>query len=158
MSEQHHQQQGTSIPIYDTQEPSETGKHVNAVFDDLETKQLDTLDEAGKNSIERIATFLGVLFAVTVLSSNFPPLYLKGNVPAKVMIIISLVCFLLSIGAGLLVTQVRSHPRYYNQRKNAEQLQRMIEYKLLWSRIANLLFALGAIALAGLLIVIIWNL
>ncbi|GAC1408100.1 MAG: hypothetical protein NVSMB49_28280 [Ktedonobacteraceae bacterium] len=157
MSEQQHQQ-GTQIPIYDAQEPSEKGKHVNTVFDDLEAKQLDTLDEAGKNSIERIATFLGVLFAVTVLSSNFPPPYLKGNVPAKVMIITSLVCFLLSIGAGLLVTQVRSHPRYYNQSKNVEELKRMIGYKLLWSRVANLLFALGAIALAGLLIVIIWNL
>jgi hypothetical protein len=158
MSDQQQQQQMAQIPIYEAQEPSEAGKRVNAVFDELETKQLDTLDEAGKSSIERIATFLGVLFAVTVLSSNFPPPYLKGNLPAKIMIIVSLVCFLLSIGAGLLVTQVRSYPRYYNQRKNAEQLKRMIDYKLFWSRVANLLFALGAIALAGLLIVIIWSL
>ena len=158
MSDQQQQQQMAQVPIYEAQEPSEAGKRVNEVFDELETKQLDTLDEAGKSSIERIATFLGVLFAVTVLSNNFPPPYLKGNLAAKIMIIVSLVCFLLSIGAGLLVTQVRSHSRYYNQRKNAEQLTRMIGYKLFWSRVANLLFALGAIALAGLLIVIIWSL
>ena len=156
MSNQQQQQQTSQIPIYDTQEPSEEGKRVKATYDDLETKQLDTLDEAGKSGIERIATFLGVLFAVTVLSNNFPPPYLKYPL-AKILIIVALLCFLLSIGAGLLVTQVRSHPRYYNLRKNAEQLQRMIGFKLLWSRIANLLFALGAIALAGLLIVIIWH-
>lgn len=157
MNEQQQQQEMAAIPVYEAQEPSELGKQVKGAFDELESKQLDTLDEAGKSSIERIATFLGVLFAVTVLSNNFPPPYLKGNLPAKIMVIASLLCFLLSIGAGLLVTQVRSHPRYYNQRKNAEELKRMIAYKLLWSRVANVLFALGAIALAGLLIVIIWN-
>src|SRR6266700_839472 len=156
MSDQQQQQQ--EIPIYEGVQPSAEVQRIKTVFDDIESKQLDTLDEAGKSSIERIATFLGVLFAVTVLSNNFPPPYLKGNLPAKIMIIVSLVCFLLSIGAGLLVTQVRSHSRYYNQRKNAEQLTRMIGYKLFWSRVANLLFALGAIALAGLLIVIIWSL
>ena len=40
---------------------------------DLEKKQPDLLDEAGKSIIERIATFLAILFAVTALGSNFPP-------------------------------------------------------------------------------------
>src|SRR5436190_18199083 len=77
------QQQQQIPPIYDAEEPSDQSKRVKAVFDELETKQLDTLDEAGKSVIERIATFLGVLFAITVLSNNFPPPYLKGNTPAK---------------------------------------------------------------------------
>jgi hypothetical protein len=155
MSDQQQQQ----IPIYNAQEPSEQGKRVKDVFDELETKQLDTLDEAGKSVIERIATFLGVLFAITVLSNNFPPPYLKGNTPAKVMIIISLTCFLLSIGAAIWATQVRTYRRYtYNVTRTARELERMLRHKLFWLRVANLLFALGAIALAGLLITIVWSL
>src|SRR2546425_7058362 len=38
-----------------------------------------------KSLIERIATFLGVLFGLSILSSNFPPSYLKGNTPVKVL-------------------------------------------------------------------------
>src|SRR2546423_1996221 len=105
------QQQGLP-PIQDTREPSEESKHTKAVFDDLETKQLETLDESGKSIIERIATFLGVLFGISILSNNFPPPYLKGNSAAKVMIIVTLACFLLAIGAGIWETQVRYYNRY----------------------------------------------
>jgi hypothetical protein len=159
MSEQGQQQQPHEIPIYNAQEPSEEVKRIKAVFDDLESKQLDTLDEAGKGLIERIATFLGVLFAVTVLSSNFPPPYLKSNTPAKIMIIITLILFLLAIGAGILATQVHYYPRYlYNVSEMDRELKSIVKHKVFWLRVANLLFALGAAALAGLLIVIIWNL
>jgi hypothetical protein len=147
------------VPIYDAQAPSEESKRVRAIFDDIASKQLDTLDESGKSLIERIATFLGVLFGISILSNNFPPPYLKGHAPAKIMVIVSLVCFLLSIGAGIWATQARSHRRYnYNMTRNAAELQRMIKHKRLWLRIANLLFALGTIALAVLLIIIVWNL
>jgi len=156
MSDQQQQQQ---IPIYDSQAPSEESKRVSTIFDDIASKQLDTLDDSGKSLIERIATFLGVLFGISILSNNFPPPYLKGNSPAKVMVIVSLVCFLLSIGSAIWATQARSYRRYrYNLTRNAAELQRMMKHKLLWLKIANLLFALGAVALAALLIVIIWNL
>src|SRR6266567_8837951 len=152
------QQQGLP-PIQDTREPSEESKHTKAVFDELESKQLDTLDESGKSIIERIATFLGILFGISILSNNFPPPYLKGNSAAKVMIIVTLACFLLAIGAGIWETQVRYYNRYtHNVSRSAEELERIIQHKVLWLRVANLLFALGAIGLAGLLIVIIWNL
>jgi hypothetical protein len=155
MSEQQPQQ----IPIYNAEEPSEDVRRIKAAFDDIESKQIDTLDESGKSLIERIATFLGVLFGVSVLSNNFPPPYLKGNTTAKVMIIITLVCFLLAIGAGIWATQVRYYHRYtYNVSEMDKQLKTIIRHKVIWLRVANLLFALGAIALAGLLIVIIWNL
>ena len=152
------QQQGLP-PIQDTREPSEESKHSKAVFDELESKQLDTLDESGKSIIERIATFLGILFGISILSNNFPPPYLKGNSFAKVMVIISLVCFLLSIGAGILATQVRFYRRYtYNVTMMGEELKRIIRYKMLWLRVANLLFALGTLALAALLIIVVWSL
>jgi hypothetical protein len=153
------QQQQQLPPIYNAQEPSEESQRIKTVFDELETKQLDTLDEAGKAVIERIATFLGVLFGITVLSNNFPPPYLKHNTSAKVMIIVSLTCFLLSIGAAIWATQVRTYRRYtYNVTRTSKELERMLGHKLFWLRVANLLFALGAIALAGLLIVIVWSL
>ena len=157
MNEQQQQHQG--IPIYEAQVPSEQSRRVNAAFDELETKQIETLDESGKSIIERIATFLGVLFGISILNNNFPPPYLKGNTPAKVMIIVTLTCFLLSIGAGIWATQVRYYARYtHNVTRLAQELQRIIRHKVSWLRVANLLFALGAIGLAFLLVVIIWNL
>jgi hypothetical protein len=157
MSDQRQEQQ--LPPIYDAEEPSEESQRIDAIFDDLETKQPDTLDEAGKGLIERIATFLGVLFGVTVLSNNFPPAYLKDNTTAKVIIIISLVCFLCSIAAATWGIQVRYYRRYTNNvTESGKQLKRMLKRKLFWLRVAYILFALGAIALAVLLIVIVWSL
>jgi hypothetical protein len=151
------QQQGLP-PIYDAREPSEKSKRVNTTLDELETKQLETLDASGKSIIERIATFLGILFGISILSNNFPPPYLKGNTTAKVMIIGTLLCFLLAIGAAIWATQVRYYNRYlHNVSRTGKELERMIKQKVVWLRAANLLFALGAIGLAGLLMVIIWK-
>src|SRR5437868_262091 len=110
------QQQGQQLPqIYDAQEPDEESKRLDAIFDDLEKKQPDTLDQAGKGLIERMATFLGVLFGVTVLSTNFPPAYLKGNMWAKGMVTLTLACFLGSLAAAMIGTLVRPYRRYtYN--------------------------------------------
>jgi hypothetical protein len=163
MSDQQKQQKQEGIPIIDTEEPSPESQRIASLFDDLESKQLDTLDEAGKGLIERVGTFLGVLFAITVLSSNFPPPFLKGNaaanISAKVIVIIALFCFLLSLGSAIWATQVvRSYRRYlYNMTLQARELQRMIRHKKLWLQIANLLFALGVVALAILLIVVVWS-
>ena len=157
MSDQYQQQQ--QIRIIDAQPPSEQSERIKATFDDLESKQLDTLDEAGKNLIERIATFLGVLFGISILSNNFPPPYLKHNTSAKITVIVSLVFFLLSIFAGIWATQVRPYSRYrHNMSKNERELKRMIEHRVFWLRVANLLFALGTIALAALLIIVVWSL
>lgn len=146
-------------PIYDAEEPSEESKRIAAIFDDLETKQPDTLDEASKGLIERIAVFLGVLFGVTVLSNNFPPAYLKGDIAAKAIITVSLLCFLCSIAAATWGLQIRLYRRYtYNVTKTGQELQRMLRHKLTSLRVANIFFALGTVALAVLLIVIVWSL
>src|SRR5947209_5103497 len=80
------EQQQQPIPVYDAHEPSPASKRVTAIFDEMEGKQLDNLNDASKSLIERIATFLGVLFGLSILSSNFPPSYLKGNTPVKVLL------------------------------------------------------------------------
>src|SRR5258708_40277486 len=87
------------IPVYDSQEPSEEGKQLVTLFNEMESTQLDFLDESSKSIIERIATFLAVLFGVTALRSNFPPAYLKGNLPAKRLVIITLIRYLAAMGA-----------------------------------------------------------
>jgi len=71
MSEQRQQQE--QIPIYDAHEPSEASQRVNAMLDDMESKHLVNLNDAGKTLIERVATFLGVLFGLSILNSSFPP-------------------------------------------------------------------------------------
>jgi len=156
MSEQ--RQQHEHIPIYDAHEPSEGSQRVNALLDDMESKQLDNLNDAGKSLIERIATFLGVLFGLSILNSSFPPSFLKGNTPVKVLLIAALIGYLLAIGAALWATQVRYYHRYtYNATRSQAELTKMIRAKVFWIRMANLLFALGTVLLAALLIVIVWR-
>lgn len=152
------QQQQEPIPVYDAHEPSEASKRVTVIFDDMESKQLDNLNDAGKSLIERIATFLGVLFGLSILSNTFPPSYLKGNTPIKVLLIAALAGYLLAIGAALWATQVRFYHRYtYNATRSQAELTMMIRHKVGWLRIANVLFALATVLLAALLIVIVWN-
>ena len=150
--------QQQQFPVYDAHEPSDASKRVTAIFDDMESKQLDNINDAGKSLIERIATFLGVLFGLSILSSNFPPPYLKGNTPIKVLLIAALACYLLAIGAALWTTQVRFYHRYtYNATRLQAGLATMIRHKVGWLKVANILFALGTVMLAALLIMIVWN-
>src|SRR5438105_10357685 len=140
------------IPIQDSQEPSEESKQLVALFTDMESKQLDFLDESGKSIIERIATFLAVLFAITAFSSNFPPPYLKGNLLAKVLVIITLVLYLAAMGAGIWAIQPRYYLRYlYNVTELGKVLEKITKHKMFWLRVAGILFALGTLALAFLI-------
>lgn len=146
------------IPVYDSKEPSEESKRLKTVFDDIESKQLDFLDESGKTIIERIATLLAVLFAVTAFSNNFPPPYLKGNPSAKIMVIVTLILYLLAMGAGIWAIQPRAYKHYqYNVSRLRNELDKIIKHKTLWLRVAGVLFAGGSIALALLIILIVWT-
>jgi hypothetical protein len=158
MSEQQQQQQPQPFPVYDAHEPSEASKRVATIFDDMEGKQLDALNDAGKSLIERVATFLGVLFGLSILNSTFPLSFLKGNTPVKVFLFAALAGYLLAIGAALWATQVRFYHRYtFNATRSQAELAQMIRQKVTWLRLANLFFALGTMLLAVLLLVIVWN-
>jgi hypothetical protein len=146
------------IPIYDSQEPSEEGNRLVALFTEMENKQLDFLDESGKSIIERIATFLAVLFGVTAFGSNFPPAYLKSNLPAKVLVIVTLIFYLAAMGAGIWAIQPRYYKRYtYNVSRLGKELEKITKHKMFWLRVAGILFVLGSVALAALIILIIWH-
>ena len=146
------------IPIYDSQEPSEEGKQLVTLFNEMESKQLDFLDESGKSIIERIATFLAVLFGVTAFGSNFPPAYLKNNLPAKGLVIITLILYLAAMGAGMWAIQPRYYRHYtYNVSRLGKELEKITKHKMFWIRVAGILFVLGSISLAVLIVSIIWN-
>lgn len=146
------------IEVQDAQEPSKEGALVAEIFSEIRKKQVDFIDESGKGIIERITTFLTVLFAVTAFSNNFPPPYLKANLLAKILVIITLVMYLLAMAVAILAIQ----PRYYdvplyNVTRMGKELKTILSYKMLRLRIAGVLFALGSIALAALIISIIWS-
>ena len=111
------------IPIYDSQEPSEEGKQLVTLFNEMESKQLDFLDESGKSIIERIATFLAAM------------------------------------GAAIWAIQPRYYRRYmYNVSRLGKEFEKITRHKMFWLRVAGILFALGSVALAVLIISIIWTL
>ena len=146
------------IPTYDSQEPSEESKQLVALFHDLESRQLDFLDDAAKSVVERVATFLAILFGVTAFGSAFPPPYLKDNTAAKVFVIVTLVLYLVALGAGMWAIQPRYYRRYtYNVSMLAKELEKITKRKMFWLRFAGILFAVGSVALAALVVAIIWH-
>ena len=155
MSDQ--QQQQTPIPIQDSQEPSEEDKQLVILFTEMDNKQLDFLDEASKSLIERIATFLAILFGITVLNDTFPPRYLD-NTLAKILVIVALILYLGAMTAGIWVIQPRSYRRYlYNISRLRQELDKIMKHKMFWLRVAGVLFMLGTAALAMLIVTIIWT-
>jgi hypothetical protein len=148
-------------PLYEeateTQEQKEKKQRLRAIFADLESKQPDFLDEAGKSMIERIATFLAILFAVTALGGSFPPKYLVGNLLDKYLIIAILLCYLLAMGMAMWAIHPRNYSLYlYNMTRQEKEWQRLIRHKKFWVRFAGILFGIGTVALAGLIVSIIW--
>ncbi len=147
------------IPIMASEQPTDEQKQLIALFNDMETRRLDFLDEAGKSAIERTATFLTILFAVTAFGSNFPPRYLTVSPWEKYLVIAILICYLLAMGMGMWAIQPRSYKLYrHNLTEMGKEMDRMIAHKSRWVHWAGILFALGSIALAGLVVFIIWTL
>ena len=150
MNEQQH------IPMLPAERPTDEQKRLVTLFSDMESKQLDFLDQAGKSLIERIATLLAVLFAVIAFGSNFPPKYLVGNTWAKAMVFAVLGCYLLAMGLGLLAIQPRSYNLYReNVTRMRSELDRIITWKKSCVWLGGVLFALGTVALAVLIGLII---
>src|SRR5713226_1164268 len=101
----------------ETQDQTEEKQRLKAAFADMEKNQLALLDEAGKSVIERVATFLAILFGVTAFGSGFPPAYLKSNPANKYLIIIILLCYLVAMALGILSIRPRSYTWHRYQAK-----------------------------------------
>src|SRR6266487_2931997 len=134
------------IPMLPAERPTDEHKQLVTLFSEMEGKQLDFLDQAGKSLIERVAALLAVLFAVIAFGSNFPPKYLVGNVWAKAMVFVVLGFYLLAMGLGLLAIQPRSYNLY---RENVTRMRRELDRILTWKKaciwLAGLMFALAAL-------------
>jgi hypothetical protein len=155
MNEEH------QIHIYEeeteTEEEKEKKQRLKDIFSDLEKKQPDFLDEAGKSIIERIATFLAILFAVIALGGTFPPKFLVHNTQNTVLVIAILFCYLIAMGMGMWAIQPRNYSLYqFNMTRQEKEWKRLIARKKFWVRFAGILFGIGTVALAGLIVSIIW--
>jgi len=144
------------VQILESEQPSEEQKRLVTLFSDMEGKQPDFLDGEGKSIIERIATFLAILFAVTAFGGNFPPKYLVGNTWAKVLVIAILAFYLVAMGIAILAIRPRSYNLYrYNVSQMRQEWERILAYKQRRVQMAGILFAIGTIALAALIVSII---
>lgn len=135
----------------------ESDKHLLALFDELEGKQLDFIDEAAKRLIELTTGLLGVLFAITTFGDKFPPPYLEDNTPAKVLAVVTLAFYIVAMLMGMLALQPRKYPRYpHNLDKMREVFNTIRATKARWLRWAGGAFWLGSLSLAVLAVRVIW--
>ena len=136
--------------------PATPADRLAALFDTLESQQIEFLDTAGKRIIELCTTLLGVVFAVTAFGDKFPPPYLKANPLGQALLITALALLMAAIGLSLVALTPRKYPRYeYNVTAMREVLDRILNHKSTWLRAASVAFALGALALAALVVLII---
>jgi hypothetical protein len=127
-----------------------------ALFAELETKQLDTLDAAGKSLIERIATMLAIVFAVIAFGNNFPPAYLS-NPLARYLVMAALIAFIFSLYASMRVVLPRNYRLFRNNLTGMRtELDRMIADKVRGVQVAYILFWCGSILLVALTGVLIF--
>jgi hypothetical protein len=143
-------------PESESQKQVEKRQRLRTIFTDLEGRQPDFLDEAAKSIIERIATFLAILFAAIALGGTFPPKFLIHNARNTFLVIAILICYLLAMGMGMWAIQPHSYDLYlYNMTRQEKEWKRIISRKKFWVRFAGILFGVGTVALAVLIIFII---
>jgi len=95
---------------------------------------------------------------VTAFGSSFPPPYLKTNAWNKYLVIATLLCYLTAIALGMLAIRPRNYTWHrYQSSPMAETLKKIIAYKKQLVQWAGILFAIGTLILAALIILIIWN-
>ena len=141
----------------ETEAEQEKRKRLKDIFSDLEKKQPDFLDEAAKSIIERIATFLAILFAVLALGGTFPPKFLVHNTCNTVLVIVILVIYLVAMGMSMWSIQPRNYALYeYDVTRQEREWKRLISRKKFWVRFAGILFGLGTLVLAVLIVFIVW--
>jgi hypothetical protein len=136
-------------PILEGRPLSDEQKRLVALFDELEKKQLDFLDQAGKRIIELSTALLGVLFTVTAFGDKFPPPYLKDNHTAQWLAVLTLAFNVGAMLVGMWTVQPRTYRLYrHNLTEMKKVLDQIIEGKARSLRVAGGIFWLGALALA----------
>jgi hypothetical protein len=143
-------------PILEGRAPSAEEERLAAIFAEIETKQLEFLDEAAKRIIELVTALLGVLFAVIAFGGDFPPAYLAGNTPLKLRGVGALGCYLAALLLALWSAQPRPYPHHRtNLSRMRAVLDQILAHKTRWLRWAGALFGLGSALLAALVIALL---
>ncbi len=146
------------VEVQPFREPSEDAQELLTFFTEIERKQIDFLNESGKSLVERISTFLALLLGASVLSNTFPATYLKGDVLARVCIIVALGAYLCAMGAALWAIQPRFYRRsLYNTSELGRERERITRQKMRWLRLAGIFFLGGSIFLAALIVNLVWK-
>jgi hypothetical protein len=139
------------IPILEGDRLSAEDKRLLALFDKMESDQIEFLDAAGKRIIELSSAMLGLLFAVTAFGKDFPPPYLANNATAKQLAVATLLLYVLALLAGVFVVQPRRYARHhYNLSAMRTELDRIVRYKSHTFQVAVAIFVIGSVALASL--------
>jgi hypothetical protein len=147
-----------SSPILKGEPPEPKDVRLIALFDALETGQLNFLDKASKRIIELCTAMLGLLFAVVAFGKEFPPAYIKGNEPAKWLAMAVLAAYVLALLFGVVAVWPRTYIRYeHDLTRMREELNHIAGYKRRWFRVAAVLFFAGSLGLAALVAVILWT-
>lgn len=144
------------IPVLKGQPPSAEDQRLIKLFDDIEANQLEILDQSGKRIVELTGILMGILLGVTVLGPNFPPIFLQGNTPTKLLTLGALGLYLLAMLMGMRTVNPQQYKKFtYNLTRNREELDKMIAFKsnALWW--AGAYFLVASILLGILLTIII---
>jgi hypothetical protein len=131
-------------------------QNLDTLFDQLETKQLDFLDESGKRIIEIASTLIGINFGIIALGSDFPPPYLQNNRLIINTLSTALVLFATAIVTGMIAIQPRVYRRYrHNLTLMREAFDKIIAHKMRWVKLAAALLGLGLVFLVVTVLLVI---
>ena len=129
-------------------EPSDEQKQVATFFRELQTGQLDFLDQAGKRVIELCTALLALLFGLLAFGDKFPPAYVAGYSGVKWMLIGALIAYMMA----MVMAAWGIHPQAYDHYPNnitaaREELAKIVAFKAVWVQAAGVLFVLGSLLL-----------
>jgi hypothetical protein len=137
---------------------TDSEKRLNELFDEMDKKQLDFLDQAGKRIIELCTGLLGILFAVTAFGKDFPPPYLKDNILTQLLLTGVLVLLVGSLLCAVRTVQPRKYKFYeHNLTEMRAEWVKLFTHKSTWLTWANWLFFAGTLLLAVAIIVLIFS-
>lgn len=144
------------IPLQMGQTPTDSQKRLNELFDEMDKKQLDFLDQAGKRIIELSTGLLGILFAVTAFGDKFPPPYLASHPIIQILAVGVLVVLMVALLCAVITIQPRRYKFYeHNLSEMRAEWIKLVNTKAIWFTTANWFFFVGALLLAILVGVLI---
>ncbi len=148
----------SDVPLQTGEPLSDSEKRLKALFDEMDKRQLDFLDQAGKRMIELCTGLLGLLFAVIAFGKDFPPPYLTDNRPAQLLLIGVLMLLIGALLSAVFTVQPRKYKFYeYNLTEMRHEWIQLFQHKSRWLGRANWLFFAGALLLALLIASLIYR-